>query len=178
MLNFGWKSKDFCDIEEYWETLIFRACFIWAWNESQSWYWSCCLIHSLANHCQLEKPHYEIFPKQSFNPTFSQVLEASLFSTCHFSSKSWNLIFSKKWKDLLCDTLHVFSCDSSVYVHCTHSQKGYTCVCGHDGGGLGKGELYHDQHPINAFLSFVIELFGYLHQQVNFFFVDVLTWHD
>jgi len=128
VLNFGWKSKDFCDIEEYWDTLIFRACFIWAWNESQSWYWSCCLIHSLANHCQLEKPHYEIFPKQSFNPTFSQVLEASLFSTCHFSSKSWNLIFSKKWKDLLCDTLHVFSCDSSVYVHCTHSQKGYTCM--------------------------------------------------
>ncbi len=98
VLNFAWKSKDFCDIEEYWDTLIFRSCFIWALNESQSWYWSCCLIHSLANHCQLEKPHYQNFPKQSFHPTFSQVLEASLFSTCHFSSKSWNFIFSKEVK--------------------------------------------------------------------------------
>lgn len=58
-----------------------------------------------------------------------------------------------------------------------HIAKKGIHVCGHDGGGLGKGELYHDQHPINAFLSFVIELFGYLHQQVNFFFVDVLMWH-
>jgi hypothetical protein len=86
------------------------------------------------------------------------------------------LYFSKKWKDLLCDTLHVFSCDSSVYVHCTHSQKGYTCVCGHDGGGLGEGTLPWST-PNNCISFFCHRSFWLPTPTSDFFFVNVLTWH-
>lgn len=79
------------------------------------------------------------------------------------------LYFSKKWKDVLCDTLHVFSCDSSVYVHCTHSQKGYTCVCGHDGGGLGKGRTLPWSSP-NKCISFFCHRSFWLHAPTSDFF--------
>jgi hypothetical protein len=40
-----------------------------------------------------------------------------------------------------------------------------------------KEGLYHDWHSINAFFPFAIEVFSYLHQQADFFFINMLTWY-
>jgi hypothetical protein len=41
-----------------------------------------------------------------------------------------------------------------------------------------KDTPYHDQHLKNMLLLFIMEVFDYLHQQIEFFKTHVLIWHN